>query len=121
MSTESNKEISTSEHLDDISQVLDTRQLASFTFQEFDSSDPAKPLAAENNEAELNVRIELGRTELDEKELARLQLGSVVTLKQSGDDPVDIFVDERLIGRGEVLLLNECFCVRLIELLMADN
>ena len=121
MSTESNKKTSTSEHLDDISQVLDTRQLASFTFQEFDASEPVKSLAAVNNEAELNVRIELGRTELDEKELMRLRSGSAVTLKQSVDDPVDIFVDERLVGRGEVLLLNDCFCVRLIELLTADN
>ena len=102
---------------------IDENKLSPFHFQQFDSNSSTDREAASSElqiEAEVNVRIELGRTELDEEELLRLQPGTVVRLNQSGDDPVDILADERLIGRGEVLVLNGRFCVRLVELLILD-
>ncbi len=102
---------------------IDENKLSPFHFQQFDSNSSIDIEAAPSEpqiEAELNVRIELGRTELDQEELALLQLGTVVRLNQTGDDPVDILVDERLIGRGEVLVLDGRFCVRLVELLTLE-
>jgi flagellar motor switch protein FliN/FliY len=47
----------------------------------------------------------------------RLGVGSVVELDKLAGDPVDIWVNERLVARGEVLVLNDNFCVRVNEIL----
>ena len=44
-------------------------------------------------------------------------VGSVVQLDKAAGDPVDIYVNSRLIARGEVLVLNENFCVRINDIL----
>jgi flagellar motor switch protein FliN/FliY len=46
----------------------------------------------------------------------KLAEGSVVELDKLAGDPVDIYVNERLVGRGEVLVLNDNFCVRVNEI-----
>jgi flagellar motor switch protein FliN/FliY len=43
----------------------------------------------------------------------------VVELDKLAGDPVDVFVNERLVARGEVLVLNENFCVRINEIIQA--
>lgn len=63
----------------------------------------------------LKVRVELGRVRLPLKEVLHLGPGSVVDLERLADDPVDIYVDDLLIARGEVLVVNDCFCVRVTE------
>jgi len=68
-------------------------------------------------DVELDVSIELGRTELLIEEVLRLKEGSVVPLDKLAGDPVDILVNGQLIGRGEVLVLNDNFCVRVAEIL----
>lgn len=69
------------------------------------------------DDVDLNVKIELGRTEMYVEDVLRLTVGSVVELDKLAGDPVDIYVNERLIGRGEVLVLNDNFCVRVNEIL----
>lgn len=69
------------------------------------------------DDVELRVKIELGRTEMYVEDVLKLGIGSVVELDKLAGDPVDIFVNDRLIGRGEVLVLNDNFCVRVNELL----
>jgi flagellar motor switch protein FliN len=71
-------------------------------------------------DVELDIRIELGRTELLIEEVLKLREGSVVPLDKLAGDPVDILVNGRLIARGEVLVLNDNFCVRVAELLTPD-
>jgi flagellar motor switch protein FliN/FliY len=68
-------------------------------------------------DVELNVRIELGRTELLIEDVLKLREGSVVALDKLAGDPVDILVNGRLVARGEVLVLNDNFCVRVAEIL----
>lgn len=68
-------------------------------------------------EVELDLRIELGRTELLIEEVLKLREGSVVPLDKLAGDPVDILVNGRLIARGEVLVMNDNFCVRVAEIL----
>ena len=68
-------------------------------------------------DVELDLRIELGRTELLIQEVLALKEGSVVPLDKLAGDPVDILVNGRLIARGEVLVLNDNFCVRVAEIL----
>ena len=68
-------------------------------------------------EVQLNVKIELGRTEMFVEDVLRLAEGSVVTLDRMAGDPVDILVNDRLVAKGEVLVLNDNFCVRIAEIL----
>ena len=67
-------------------------------------------------DVELNVKIELGRSRMLVEEVLKLSEGSVVELDKLAGDPVDVFVNERLIARGEVLVLNDNFCVRVNEI-----
>lgn len=69
------------------------------------------------NEVEFDLRIELGRAELLVEEVLKLREGSVVPLDKLAGDPVDILVNGRLVARGEVLVLNDSFCVRIAEIL----
>jgi len=70
-------------------------------------------------DVELNVKIELGRTKMYVEDVLKLSEGSVVELDKLAGDPVDIFVNERLVARGEVLVLNDNFCVR-VNQIVAD-
>lgn len=72
-------------------------------------------------DVELDLRIELGRTQMYLEDVLRLRKGAVVTLDKLAGDPVEIFVNGRLIARGEVLVLNENFCVRVAELVAGDG
>ncbi|HVX60109.1 MAG TPA: FliM/FliN family flagellar motor switch protein [Pirellulales bacterium] len=49
-----------------------------------------------------------------------MRKGSVVPLDKLAGDPVDIFVNGRLIAKGEVLVLNDNFCVRVAELIAGE-
>jgi flagellar motor switch protein FliN len=69
------------------------------------------------DDVELDVRIVLGRTEMYVEDVLRLGVGSVVELDKLAGDPVDIYVNEQLVARGEVLVLNENFCVRVNDIL----
>jgi flagellar motor switch protein FliN/FliY len=67
-------------------------------------------------DVELNVKIELGRSHMLVEDVLKLGEGSVVELDKLAGDPVDVFVNERLVARGEVLVLNDNFCVRVNEI-----
>ncbi|MCP4709399.1 MAG: flagellar motor switch protein FliN [Planctomycetes bacterium] len=68
------------------------------------------------NDVELDVKIELGRAELTVEDVLQLSEGSVVELNKLAGDPVDVLVNEQLIARGEILVVNDNFCVRLNEI-----
>jgi flagellar motor switch protein FliN/FliY len=65
----------------------------------------------------LDVKIELGRTRMLVEDVLKLGEGAVVELDKLAGDPVDIFVNNRHVARGEVLVLNDSFCVRVSEIL----
>jgi flagellar motor switch protein FliN/FliY len=67
-------------------------------------------------DVDLNVKIELGRTKMLIEDVLKLGEGSVVELDKLAGDPVDVFVNEQLVARGEVLVLNDNFCVRINEI-----
>jgi flagellar motor switch protein FliN/FliY len=72
-------------------------------------------------DVELDVKIELGRTFMPLDEVLRLRRGSVVPLDKLAGDPVDVYVNGRLVARGEVLVLNDNFCVRVAELIASEE
>lgn len=67
-------------------------------------------------DVELDVKIELGRADMTVNEILHLTNGSVVELDKLAGDPVDILVNEKLVARGEVLVVNDNFCVRVNEI-----
>lgn len=65
---------------------------------------------------QLDLRIELGRAHLMRVDAEGLAAGSTLLLEEPANDPVDIYVNDRLVARGQLLVLNEKFCVRVTEL-----
>ncbi|QDU79126.1 Flagellar motor switch protein FliN [Polystyrenella longa] len=68
-------------------------------------------------DVEFDLHIELGRTDMMMEEVLSIKEGAVVPLDKLAGDPVDIIANGRLIARGEVLVLNDNFCVRVAEIL----
>ncbi|PWH18079.1 MAG: flagellar motor switch protein FliN [Anaerolineae bacterium] len=64
----------------------------------------------------LNLTVELGRTELTVRQVLDLQKGSVVELDRIAGDAVDVFVNDHLIAKGEVVVVDDKFGVRITEL-----
>lgn len=93
--------------------------VAAFRLEEF----PGAPASTETatldliRDVELDLKIELGRTHMYLEDVLKLRKGSVVPLDKLAGDPVDVYVNQRLVARGEVLVLNDSFCVRIAELI----
>jgi flagellar motor switch protein FliN/FliY len=69
------------------------------------------------DDVSLRVKVELGRTMMYVEDVLRLNADSVIELDKAAGDPVDIYVNNRHVARGEVLVLNENFCVRVSEII----
>jgi flagellar motor switch protein FliN/FliY len=65
----------------------------------------------------VTISIELGRTRLHVEEILRLGQGSVVELEKLAGEPLEILVQGRPIGKGEVVVVNEKFGVRLTDII----
>ncbi len=86
-----------------------------------DSSNTGSPNIEMLLDVPLTVTIELGRTEMTLKQALELQHGSVVELNRLAGDPIDVFVNERLIAKGEVVVVDDKFAVRVTELVSPQN
>lgn len=93
-----------------------------FEFKDLFGGQPANEQASLDllRDVQLDLKIELGRTQMHLEDVLRLKQGAVVTLDKLAGDPVDIYANGRLIARGEVLVLNDNFCVRVAELVAGD-
>lgn len=95
----------------------------SFKFADF-AGAPANAESATlelMRDVELDLTIELGRTHMQLEDVLKLKQGAVVPLDKLAGDPADIYVNGRLIARGEVLVLNDNFCVRVAELIVGES
>jgi flagellar motor switch protein FliN/FliY len=97
--------------------------IAPFQFRDFAGTPPSGDKATLEllKDVDLDLRIELGRTQMYLEDVLKLKRGSVVALDRLAGDPVDIYVNGRIIARGEVLVLNDNFCVRVAELLSGED
>ncbi len=68
-------------------------------------------------DVDLQVKVELGRTRMYVEDVLRLNENSVIELDKLAGDPVDIYVNDRPVARGEVLVVNDNFCVRVSEII----
>ncbi len=65
----------------------------------------------------LKVSVELGRTRLPIRDILQLAQGSVVELSKFAGEPLEVLVNDRLIARGEVVVVNEKFGIRLTDII----
>ena len=65
----------------------------------------------------LEVTVELGRTKMIINNLLQLTQGSVVELNKAAADTVEIYVNSKLLGKGEVIIVNDRFGVRITEII----
>ncbi|MFZ0451518.1 MAG: flagellar motor switch protein FliN [Desulfatiglandaceae bacterium] len=64
----------------------------------------------------LEITVELGRTRIQIGDLLKLGQGSVVELEKLTNEPVDIYINQKLMGHGEVVVVNEKFAIRLTNI-----
>ena len=92
-----------------------------FPFAPFDPSPAAGSASGLSlealNDIELDVTLELGRAEVTIEELLQLREGSVVPLDKAAGDPIDILANGRLVARGEVIVVDDKFGVRICEVI----
>lgn len=102
--------------------ALDTPQAAPFLLEDLIGSEgpPEKCSIDLLRDVDLDLKIELGRTHMLLEDVLKLRRGSVVTLDKLAGDPVDLYANGRLVARGEILVLNDNFCIRVAELVGTD-
>lgn len=90
------------------------------SFDELDGGAPGDP-GSQNLEflldIPLKVSVELGRSSMIIDKMLQLTQGSVVELDKSAGETVEIYVNSKLLGKGEVIVVNERFGVRITEII----
>ena len=64
----------------------------------------------------VNLSVELGACEMPMREVLQLGVGSVVQLNRLADAPVDLYVNQKLIARGEVVVVEDHFGIKNTEI-----
>jgi flagellar motor switch protein FliN/FliY len=87
---------------------------------------PEAPAAHEGNrprnldlilDIPLKVTVELGRTKMIVNDLLALGQGSVIELNKLAGEPMEVLVNDKLVARGEAVVVNEKFGVRLTDII----
>ena len=65
----------------------------------------------------VSLSVELGSCQMSLRDVLQLAVGSVVQLDKLADAPVDLYVNQKLIGRGEVVVVEEKFSIKISEVL----
>ena len=69
----------------------------------------------------LQLTVELGRTSLLVKDVLQLNQGAVVELSKLAGEPLDVFINSKLVARGEAVVVNEKFGVRLVDVVSPNE
>lgn len=91
-----------------------------------DRTEPVEPGEPAKNldfilDIPLQLTVELGRTKLLVKDILQLNQGSVVELTKLAGEPLDVFVNSKLVARGEAVVVNEKFGVRLVDIVSPNE
>ena len=86
-----------------------------------EAAKPAEPKRERNLDLildiPLRVTVELGRTKMIVSELLNLGQGSVIELAKLAGEPMEVLVNDKLVARGEAVVVNEKFGVRLTDII----
>lgn len=64
----------------------------------------------------MTITVELGQVQLAIREILNFHVGSIIELKKGDNDPVDVRANGKLIARGDVVMVNENYGVRISEI-----
>jgi flagellar motor switch protein FliN len=64
----------------------------------------------------LKVSVELGRTKILVQDLLKLHKGSVIELTKLAGEPLEVLINDKVVAKGEVIVMNEKFGVRLTDI-----
>jgi flagellar motor switch protein FliN/FliY len=93
-------------------------------FETTTAAAPVEPSSAELErlyDVPVELAVEIGRTQMTIRETLALGPGSIVTLDKLAGEPVDLLVNGKPIARGEVVVLDEEFGLRVTEVLVAEG
>ena len=65
----------------------------------------------------LQVSVEVGKTRMTIQDLLQLGQGSVIELSKLAGEPLDVYINERLVARGEAVIVNEKFGIRITDII----
>lgn len=68
-------------------------------------------------DVKVQLTVRLGSCELPMREMLELGPGAIIQLNQRANDPVSLYVNDKLIARGEVVVLEEAFGIKITELI----
>lgn len=85
-----------------------------FEFASF-ASTPVTEREVVASKSVSRLRIEIGRTNLSVEDQHKLAYGEVIALDEATDAPVRIYIDDRLAALGELVVIEQKFCVRVTE------
>ena len=88
----------------------------------FEEAKPAPEAGAQRDmdfllDIPLEVTVQLGKTRMFIKDLLQLGQGSVIELEKIAGEPMEILVNNKLVARGEVVVVNEKFGIRLTDII----
>lgn len=69
----------------------------------------------------LEISVEIGRTRMLIRDLLKLNQGSIIELEKFAGEPVEIYVNGKLMAKGEVVVVNDKFGVRITEIISAQE
>ena len=91
-----------------------------FGAEQYGMSIAAGPLSL-LQDVDMEVTVELGRTNMPIRELLALQPGMVVEIDRAASAPIDVLVNGRRIARGEVVVIDEEFGIRITEIVTSGD
>ncbi len=86
-----------------------------FSKSELKLKKPISPHLKLIMDVKLNVSVEIGKTNITLDDILKLEDGSIIRLNNNASEPIDIIVDDIPIAKGEVIIIDESFGIRLVE------
>jgi flagellar motor switch protein FliN/FliY len=107
-------------------EVIETKPTPSSQPMTFKELSPARGTEAPQEldfilDLPLEITVEIGRTKMLIKDLLKLTQGSIIELDRIAGEPVDIYVNGKLMAKGEVVVVNDRFGVRVTEIISAQD
>jgi flagellar motor switch protein FliN/FliY len=100
---------------------MDTNNIASDDTDTHDGDASSEISLAAVYDIPVQISVVLGRTTMPVSQLLKLGRGAVVELDRKVGEPIDIFVNERLVARGEVVLVENRIGITLTEIIKEDK
>ncbi|MBR3604972.1 MAG: flagellar motor switch protein FliN [Candidatus Gastranaerophilales bacterium] len=113
--------------VDDFEEEIETNKMITVRpvkFQEFEQAPPSRSIKKNLDilqDVSMHISVELGRTKSSIKEVMEMEQGSIVELDKIAGEQVEIFVNEKLVAKGEVIVIEDKFGVRVTSTSIAKS